>query len=619
MADADTARLCTEIVRAVFGPLAATVASLLLTYGRLGLSQLVRFSKLKPRIVRVSILVLVQHNLLWHAQSVDEGEVFEMNTDECLMRLRYGRFVWLAGQLYGKAGGEIVQLILDHGKIRPPDIVSQLSIYDPLKAPAIVIQTLHKLIEAEYLKPSTVISHLSPRDKRIRYEAEEKRKISGFPTTKELREAKEVAESRLKREEDEAEQVGMRTIYPGSRSERLKISSTNPRMYVNGVHEMAYSDIRSKRKAIEEDVEVDVSHILVENLLVILAPSAGGSIFPRELRTFQCAHPEQGWSGSSVCQYSVNPPRQLIECTASERFNQCTGLVIRATLKATESKQHKLSDVRSGGSIIYRRHKVVAEFVIADPTSLSGIAMHLPDDVDLSVGLVLQSSKKPPAMTLLKEYLGILASVDNPTPTGRSASFISMNGSKVQVEFEIIARRLRRRVLEAVARERHGDEGVRIVRLLLDTGMMDEKQISKVGMMAPKDVRPLLSSMSAESLVSLQEVPKSADRNPTRMFYLWYVDLQKAYNVLLGNMYKTLYNIAIRRQAEEEEPNLKAVLEKRQRSDVSQDEQRLLTRYERELLAEWEKKTERLTVLEMRVEEAVFILRDLGGFAINED
>lgn len=25
-----------------------------------------------------------------------------MNIDECLMRLRYGRFVWLAEQLYGK-------------------------------------------------------------------------------------------------------------------------------------------------------------------------------------------------------------------------------------------------------------------------------------------------------------------------------------------------------------------------------------------------------------------------------------------------------------------------------------------------------------------------------------
>ena len=103
--------------------------------------------------------------------------------------------------------------------------------------------------------------------------------------------------------------------------------------------------------------------------------------------------------------------------------------------------------------------------------------MHLPDDVDLSAGLVLQSSKKPPTMTLIKEYLGFLASADNPTPAGRSASFVSMSGSKVQVEIEIIARRLRRRVLEAVARERHGDEGVRIIRLLLDTGMMDEKQV----------------------------------------------------------------------------------------------------------------------------------------------
>lgn len=78
-----------------------------------------------------------------------------------------------------------------------------------VSAPAILTQTLHKLVEAEYLQPSTVISHLSPRDKRLRYEAEEKRKISGFPTAKELHEAKEVAGARLKREEEEARQIGM--------------------------------------------------------------------------------------------------------------------------------------------------------------------------------------------------------------------------------------------------------------------------------------------------------------------------------------------------------------------------------------------------------------------------
>ena len=63
---------------------------------------------------------------------------------------------------------------------------------------------------------------------------------------------------------------------------------------------------------------------------------------------------------------------------------------------------------------------------------------------------------------------------------------------------------------------------------------------------------------------------------------------------------------------------VKAVIEKRQRSDVSEDES-LLSRNERETLAEWGSKRERLTVLEMRVEEAVFILRDLGVLAKNDD
>ena len=70
-------------------------------------------------------------------------------------------------------------------------------------------QALHKLVTSCYLKPSTVLSHVSPRDRRITYEAEEKAKISGFPTAKELRQAREAAAGRLKREEDEAEKVGL--------------------------------------------------------------------------------------------------------------------------------------------------------------------------------------------------------------------------------------------------------------------------------------------------------------------------------------------------------------------------------------------------------------------------
>lgn len=112
-----------------------------------------------------------------------------------------------------------------------------------------------------------------------------------------------------------------------------------------------------------------------------------------------------------------------------------------------------------------------------DPTSLAGIAAQIPEDEDLASGLALSSSKKPSQMALLKDYCGLLSSADNPTPTGRAASFLSFTGSKVQVEFDIVCARLRRRTLEAVTREKHGDDGVRIFSLLLQTGKMDEKQV----------------------------------------------------------------------------------------------------------------------------------------------
>jgi len=298
--------------------------------------------------------------------------------------------------------------------------------------------------------------------------------------------------------------------------------------------------------------------------------------------------------------FNIHIRNTLIVKAAKERYNDGAALVLKTTLKVTESKQKDVSDVRT------------------EPVSVSNIAVSLSDQEDLASGLI-SKTKNPSNTQCIKDYLGLLACADNPTPAGRATAFLSHASSKVQVEFETICKRLRRRVLESVTRERHGAMGVRILRLLLDSGKMDEKQISKVVMMPNNAVRPLLANMSAQSLISTQEVAKSTDRNPARMFYLWHVDLQKAYSVILGDMYKTLFNIGVRREAEQEEPMIKAVLEKRERSDVSQDEAALMSRMELDMIKEWEAKQEKLTVLEMRVEESVFILRDLGVFGINED
>ena len=97
-----------------------------------------------------------------------------------------------------------------------------------------------------------------------------------------------------------------------------------------------------------------------------------------------------------------------------------------------------------------------------------------------------------------------------------------------------------------------------------------------------------------------------------------YVDLQKAFSVILGNVYKTLYNIMVRRRAERGISDVSVVLEKCERSDVSQDES-LLTRLERDLLKEWQTKQTKLGVLEMRVEKIIFLLKDLSAVCVNEE
>lgn len=72
------------------------------------MTQVTRFTELKPRAARAAILILIQHNLAWHTQSDEDGEIVEFNAEECLMRLRFGKFVWQAEQLFGPAVSNLV-------------------------------------------------------------------------------------------------------------------------------------------------------------------------------------------------------------------------------------------------------------------------------------------------------------------------------------------------------------------------------------------------------------------------------------------------------------------------------------------------------------------------------
>jgi hypothetical protein len=88
-----------------------------------------------------------------------------------------------------------------------------------------------------------------------------------------------------------------------------------------------------------------------------------------------------------------------------------------------------------------------------------------------------------------------------------------------------------------------------------------------------------------------------------------YVDLEKAFAALTRILLKTHFNAMLRHESEAKEPLLKSVLEKRARVDVAEDLS-LLALSEREVLEAWEKKSEKYSIAEARIERFLFILRD---------
>lgn len=80
------------------------MASTLLIRGRLPLGQLTRLTPgVSSREVRLALLVLIQHNIVWHSEDEIDGEVYEINWEEPASRLRFGRYIMIVRDKLGDA------------------------------------------------------------------------------------------------------------------------------------------------------------------------------------------------------------------------------------------------------------------------------------------------------------------------------------------------------------------------------------------------------------------------------------------------------------------------------------------------------------------------------------
>lgn len=138
-----------------------------------------------------------------------------------------------------------------------------------------------------------------------------------------------------------------------------------------------------------------------------------------------------------------------------------------------------------------------------------------------------------------------------------------------QVAYHAVNRSLKRAFATGVVHLRHQKEAVRVMRILDTYGRLDEKHVSKIGLIQPKEVRRIIDGLMQAGMVELQEVPKTADRLPSRSFYLWYVDWDRVYGQLRAQVCQQIGNIRTRARAEE--AKLRVVRAKSRLPEVQED------------------------------------------------
>ena len=94
-----------------------------------------------------------------------------------------------------------------------------------------------------------------------------------------------------------------------------------------------------------------------------------------------------------------------------------------------------------------------------------------------------------------------------------------------------------------IIEQRFGPSGKRIWNMLYTEGQMEQKAISQDSMLGNTRPREILYAMFRNGFVSLQDIPRNADRAPSRTFYTWRATMPSSIITTAVMLYKSASNV----------------------------------------------------------------------------
>lgn len=173
-----------------------------------------------------------------------------------------------------------------------------------------------------------------------------------------------------------------------------------------------------------------------------------------------------------------------------------------------------------------------------------------------------------------------------------SCDFISNmgedNAKTWTVDLGGVEDRSRNEEIMQMVKQRFGLMSLRIIRILISRGKVDEKALQEIGLLNAKDLRRCLAQLHAHGFIDLQEVPREPQRQPARTIYLWFYDADRVKMRITENLYKSMCRLLQRLKVER--LKVSSTLQKAERSDVKGKEHEMLRNDEITVLKRWRRK-----------------------------
>ncbi|KAG1449141.1 hypothetical protein G6F46_008167 [Rhizopus delemar] len=480
------ARLCKEIVLEDFGPFVSQVARQLLLKGRLALPDIIRFTGLSTRQVKESLVVLVQHSIVYFSEA-PEGKIeptfYSIDPERIMMRLRMGSILRDVDERYGKEAETICKLLFLNGRMTMKGVMQWAKQNVKRGQLDKFRQSFTQLVVNQHIKATLPEHSRSTMDRLLAATEKENEKYT-IMTSKDIANAKLSAQAQIDAEYGTDEIIGM------------KRKVVDPMDYQR--KRAALSEVGQEME--EEEAEID----------------------------------EKIFFSVNYDKFNMLFRNDAIIDFATERINRSAGQIVKAFFEYGKDKMKTLKEQDSPSATPVHIANVVTKTDVATRGDIV-----LPKDP-------LEPNKKPSLQEIVRGYITLLKM----DPAGFIKSKDERGANHYAVNFEKLRNTMKRRIIEGLVRERYGVATCRVFKILIEKGKLDESQIQKLAMLPAKDTREKLALLKTKGFVEIQEVPRTADRAPGRCFHLWYVPLEKCYQEVLVDSYRIICNLQQRKRQE---------------------------------------------------------------------